>query len=266
MTSQDGGARFQVAPETFDAIYDGSRATESVRRERLDEVRELRELSRPFRTEAQLAKLAAAPQGDRVRFTVIGDSEPGEFWFIRALNARGRGMYQKLMRRTGESEDFIAQLGDMVSRGTIRNFLSFFRTLSSLAPRAPYLTIPGNHDRSTPRAKRVGNDQLYRWLFGPTDYFFDRAGVRFVFLNNSARRLTPEQLSWLDSAVSAGPEQGIRRKVVFAHIPPAPISEWADFRRLKNMGGFKEGADEFMNILSRRGVSLLPIVSNLLLL
>jgi hypothetical protein len=42
--------------------------------------------------------------------------------------------------------------------------------------------------------------------------------------------------------------------VVFTHMPPAPLGEWTDFGR-KGAGGFREGSDAFMRLMSERGVS-----------
>jgi len=38
--------------------------------------------------------------------------------------------------------------------------------------------------------------------------------------------------------------------VVFTHIPPAPLSEWTDWGALKGAGGFKEGSQAFMDLMT----------------
>ncbi len=250
------GVRGQdVPPSSLDALFDGRRRAGrggSTLAE-AGRIQELRTLSLPWRTRAQVAKLQATPARETTRFSVIGDSEPGELWFIRLLNPKGRGMYEKLLRRASEQlGEFTVQIGDMVSRGTVSNFLDFFRKLHAVAPPQVYLTVPGNHDRSTPRARRTGNDDLYRWLFGYSDHYFDRAGTRLVFLNNSGRRLSADQLRWLDETLATGPD--IRAKIVFAHVPPSGLTEWGDVGRFKHVGSFKEGADDFMRIMAEREV------------
>jgi hypothetical protein len=210
-----------------------------------------RRLAVPFRTTTQLAKLTRTPRavGEPYRFAVIGDAEPGRFWFWRALFNRDQHAFWKQLKKADRAgADFILQLGDMVSRGVPRNFRAFFENLRAAAPRTPYLTVIGNHDRHNPHG--VSNSRVYRSLFGPTDYTFERGGRRFVVLDNSAGRITPGQLEWLRSVLSAD-----KPAVVFTHIPPAPLGEWTDFAGRKGAGGFRAGADEFMRLMSERKVA-----------
>jgi 3',5'-cyclic AMP phosphodiesterase CpdA len=208
-------------------------------------------LAEPFRTENQLARLAERPraEGERYRFAVIGDAEPGRFWFSRALFNRDRdAFWSKLLPRADRSgADFIMQLGDMVSRGIPRNFRAFFARLRAAAPRTPYLTVIGNHDRRSPHGET--DSIVYRALFGPTDYSFERAGRRFVVVDNSAGKITPAQLDWLREQL-----KGDKPAIVFTHMPPAPLTEWTDFGAL-GTGGFKDGAREFMRLMSERKVA-----------
>ena len=210
----------------------------------------VRRLAEPFRTKTQLAKLAGTPRpsGESYRFAVIGDAEPGRFWIWRRLFNRDQNAFWRMLPRADRAgADFIMQLGDMVSRGVLRNFRAFFERLSAAAPRTPYLTMIGNHDRHKPHGK--SNSVVYRALFGETNYVFERGGRRFVVLDNSAGRVTPDQLAWLRTVLSAD-----KPAVVFAHMPPAPLGEWTNFGR-KGSGGFRRGADEFMSLMSERKVA-----------
>lgn len=200
-------------------------------------------LAHPWRTAEQLSRLAASPRlsGESFRFAVIGDAEPGRFWISRKL-FNSPGVFWKLLAGADRSgSDFILQLGDMVSRGTVSNFLGFVRGLFAAGPRTPYLTVIGNHDRHKPHG--VTNDRVYRAVFGGTDYYFERAGRRFVVVDSSAGRVTRAQLAWLAGVLTPG-------AVVFTHIPPAPLSEWTDWGRFKGAGGFKEGSGEFMRLMT----------------
>jgi hypothetical protein len=231
-------------------FWDGSRVP-SANAPAVAELEAVRRMAEPFRTGTQLAKLDRTPRaaGETYRFAVIGDAEPGRFWFSRALFNRAPDAFWKQLARADRSgADFILQLGDMVSRGVLRNFRAFFNKLNSAAPRTPYLTVIGNHDRHSPHG--VSNSRLYRSLFGSTDYAFDRGGRRFVVLDNSAGRVTAEQLEWLRSVLPAD-----KPAVVFTHIPPAPLREWTDFAGRKGAGGFREGADEFMRLMTERKVA-----------
>ena len=209
----------------------------------------LRHQARRWRTDEQLTKLAASPRivGETFRFVVIGDAEPGRFWFARNL-FNTPGVFWKLLARADRSgSDFIFQLGDMVSRGTPSNLWTFIRGLFYLGPKTPYLTAIGNHDRHKPHG--ITNDRVYRAAFGSTDYAFDRGGRRFIVLDSSAGRVTPVQLKWL-----AGLLHPSVPTVVFTHMPPAPLSEWTDWGALKGAGGFKEGSAAFMRLMSANKV------------
>ncbi len=209
----------------------------------------LEESARPWRTQTQLAKLSKTSRepGKPFQFSIIGDAEPGRFWIWRAL-FNVPGVFARLLQRADQTPcDFIIQLGDMVSRGTPRNFSRFFALLGGASPAKPYLTLIGNHDRWRPHG--VTNSRLYRALFGDTDYHFDRGGVRFVALDSSAGRLTPKQLAWLDRALDTP-----LRKIVFTHMPPDVLSRWTHVAGVSAGGGFKKGSREFADIVSRRGV------------
>ncbi|HEX4048219.1 MAG TPA: metallophosphoesterase [Elusimicrobiota bacterium] len=238
--SLNGGASFWDGAETERGGSPAGPELEAARR-----------LAEPFRTKTQLARLSRSPRpaGEAYRFAVIGDAEPGRFWIWRALFNRDPGAFWKLLPRADRSgADFIMQLGDMVSRGVPRNFRAFFSLLRARAPRTPYLTVIGNHDRHSPHG--VTNSRVYRSMFGATNYAFERGGRRFVVLDNSAGRVTPGQLAWLSSVLSAG-----KPAVVFTHMPPAPLGEWTDFAGRKGSGGFRGGAEEFMSLMSERKVA-----------
>ncbi|MEK7390352.1 MAG: metallophosphoesterase [Elusimicrobiota bacterium] len=210
----------------------------------------LRRLSEPLSTPVQLARLQRTPRpkGETFRFSVIGDAEPGRFWFSRRF-FNTPGVFWKLLTGADKLKgDFIIQLGDMVSRGLIRQFNIFIRGLIGASLETPYLSVIGNHDRHRPHG--VSNDRVYRTVFGLTDYAFDRGGWRFVVVDSSARALTQAQLSWLEGVVKPG-----GRTIVFTHVPPAPLGEWTDFGPFKGVGGFRVGAQQFMRLMSERGVA-----------
>jgi predicted phosphodiesterase len=203
----------------------------------------------PWRTENQLKELKKTPraQDEPFRFTVIGDAEPGRFAIWRFL-FNVPGVFARLLKDSARhGADFTVQLGDMVSRGTVQNFWNFFRELAQVAPEKPYLTVIGNHDRRSPHG--ISNSRLYRSVFGPTDYFFDHGGVRFVTLDSSAGRVSAQQLDWLDKTLSTK-----LRTVVFTHMAPAVIQPWGKNGGDRPWGGFKDGSDEFTDIVSRHGV------------
>ncbi len=211
--------------------------------------KELHEIAAPWRTQTQLDALKQTPraQEESFRFTVIGDAEPGRFAIWRML-FNEPGVFARLLKDSARrAADFTVQLGDMVSRGTVENFLDFFRDLARIAPEKPYLTVIGNHDRRNPHG--VSDSRLYRSVFGPTDYFFDHGGIRFITLDSSAGRVDPKQLDWLDRALDTK-----LRTVVFTHMAPSAIEPWGKNGGDRPWGGFKDGGQEFAALVARRGV------------
>ncbi|MBI5203082.1 MAG: metallophosphoesterase [Elusimicrobia bacterium] len=209
--------------------------------------RDLAALSRPWRTKAQLQRVAevaaARPEGP-VRFQMIGDAEPGRFFFSRMLFNKPDVFERQLAAAQKRGGDFVFQLGDAVSRGVASHFRALFAMLERVGAPAPFLTALGNHDRHKPHG--VTNSHLYQRLFGPPNYWYDVGGkVRFVVVDSSAGRMKERQLEWLDEALDTK-----LQKIVITHMPPVHLTAWT-----KGVGGFKAGAREFMEILERRGVS-----------
>ncbi|HAH07023.1 MAG TPA: hypothetical protein DCM05_10950 [Elusimicrobia bacterium] len=220
------------------------------RRRRLSERIRLARLSAPWKTDGQLARLAASPRrpGESFRFAVLGDAEPGRYWLTRALFAVPGAFQAQWADLQTRGVDFCVQLGDAVSRGSVRNYLRLLHDLSSLRDPAPYLPVLGNHDRRYPHGK--ADCELFRSVFGKTHYAFDRGGYRFAVLDTSARRLTRRQFLWLEKVLDTD-----LRTVVFTHVPPADLEVWKDFSgRWRGYGGFKEGSSEFLRLMSRRRV------------
>lgn len=195
-------------------------------------------------TRNQLTQLAQTKRGDdeTFSFALIGDSEPGRFWWSRKLFNKP-GIFGKILAAANESSaDFIVQLGDMVSRGTLGRFRHFLAELVAAKLSKPYLTVIGNHDRHKPHG--LTDSRLYRALFGGTNYWFDRGGYRIIVVDSSAGRVTKGQLEWLERSLDTP-----RRKIVLTHIPPASLPWTA-----KGLGGFKKGAAEFMDIMAKAKV------------
>jgi predicted phosphodiesterase len=216
------------------------------RRKALADEALLKKLSSPFRTNAQLQRLKdnARRPGESFSFAVLGDCEPGRFWIFRKL-FNVPGVFERQVAAVQEQPiDFSLQLGDMVSRGIMRNYLRFFKSLNAAGIRKPYLTVIGNHDRLSPHHR--SNALLYTASFGRTNYWYEHGDVRFVCLDTSAHGLTRHQLQWLDRVL-----QTEKRKIVFTHIPPACLRRWTDFGASRGIGGFKPGAVEFTEIASR---------------
>jgi len=206
----------------------------------------LAEAARPWRFESQYARLQRSPVAvdGSVRFAVLGDIEPGRFFWSRMLWGE-RGIAETLIRRMqGSGVEFTMQLGDMVSRGTVRGFAGLFELLSRAAPSMPYFTVLGNHDRHDPHS--ASDSALYETLVAPANYAFDRGGFRFVSLDTTGDGLADDQLEWLERALLTAPA----RKFVFIHVPPVQLKRFLTFGK----GGFSRGSVRFVELMSRYSV------------
>jgi predicted phosphodiesterase len=211
----------------------------------------LARLASRLRTARQLRRLSRLPsaEAERVSFAVLGDVEPCRFWTLRKLFNQEGVFADQMEAIQREPVAFIVQLGDMVEKGEPRRYENFLRQHAQVwRGGKPYLTVIGNHDRSRPNGK--SHSTMYRALFGRANYAFDHAGVRFVVLDSSAKRVTAGQLRWLDKILDTK-----KRKIVFTHMPPVHLGLWGGVGRLHALGGFIGGASEFSEIVSRRGVS-----------
>jgi hypothetical protein len=200
-----------------------------------------------YRTRNQLKRLKHAPRKKKEGFTfaVLGDAEPGRisFW-QRIRNQPARIFAQQLRRIARQDLDFTVQLGDLVTRPTVRNFLTLFRTLRQSGLKMPLLTVIGNHDRHKPHG--LTNSRIYRSLFGITNYYFDRGAARFIVIDNSNGRMSKRQLAWLDLVL-----QTSRHTLVFTHMPPVTSGTVALTHRFLALSEFKIGAEQFTRILAK---------------
>ena len=186
----------------------------------------LRTAAAPWRTEAQIAKIKAIARkpDEPFRFVVMGDSRSNPEVFAKLLSiAAGLPKF-----------DFSVNTGDIVPGGKPAQYEFFYQQIKGVT--WPFLVVEGNHELG-PTGGR-----LYEELFGPTDYYFDHGGIRFVGLNNAKGVVTPQQLKWLDQALTTD-----LRKIVFFHAPPSVIPEWA-------FHSFSMGAEELTDLLASKKV------------
>lgn len=118
--------------------------------------------------------------------------------------------------------DFMITTGDLVLRGTAREFREYFIP-PLLETDIPCFPAIGNHDTGW-----GGNAREFRFLFGDDamNYHFDYGKARYIFFDNVSGAQTFEQtLAWLDRTLADTPA-GFR-KVLSAHKPPATIGKWA---------------------------------------
>lgn len=161
----------------------------------------------------QGAKIPRLPEDATVRVAVVGDCEPGRFFWERVFSP-GKDAYAKQVAAIHVlAPNAIVQLGDFVSHGTVEQYRAQVAYLDNHV-KLPYLSAVGNHDRSSPNGN--ADKLLYKAVFGEGDYFVDAGPWRLILLDSADRRLTDAQLDWLERALRGG-----RKAVVFMHVPPA---------------------------------------------
>jgi predicted phosphodiesterase len=165
-------------------------------------------------TSAQRTKLSAAHPNpsSSFSFAVIGDAEPGRFFWQRWWNPGKDAFKRHLAKIHSQNPDFIFQLGDFVSKGTVKNYRNHVATLLANV-RLPIFHVIGNHDRAKPNGP--ADKTLYKTLFGPGDFHIDHKGWRFIALDSSDYGVTDEQLDWLDRTLNTD-----MPTMVFTHIVP----------------------------------------------
>lgn len=151
-----------------------------------------------------LARLFAKEPALPLKIVLIGDTQ---VWHTETRDA---------VARINEIEglDFAIQMGDLTEFGMAKEFRWVQGHLAKLD--VPYFVVVGNHDLL------ANGRALYELMFGRTDFFFDRAGVRFVFLDSNSREYgfdgTIPNIHFLRSALDAPGAH--ERAVVIAHVPP----------------------------------------------
>jgi 3',5'-cyclic-AMP phosphodiesterase len=151
-----------------------------------------------------LEALASIPPQVALRFAVVGDtqrsfSEAREI--VSAVNRRG-------------DVAFLVQAGDFTHLGLTFEFEKMNEVFREL--RVPYFVVVGTHDL-------LGNGRaVYEHMFGPLDFAFTYARVRWVLLNTCSREFAfaPDvpDLAWL--AAQLAPDAAHDRAVVFGHVAP----------------------------------------------
>ncbi|MBI5203211.1 MAG: metallophosphoesterase [Elusimicrobia bacterium] len=207
---------------------------------------------------AQAGRILPVARDSTFKIAVIGDAEPGRFSWERIFSPGKDAFARQLASIQSGAAKVVVQLGDFVSRGTVDNYRAHVRFLDERV-RVPLLTVQGNHDRSRPNGS--GDKSLYRAVFGPGDSYADVGGWRLVLVDTADRRLRPEQLAWLETALS-----GAERSLIFMHVPPAFLKGRIVAEEFQDMGAdpegyhpfeafFEEGSREFGELASRHRVA-----------
>ena len=139
------------------------------------------------------------------RFAVISDTQR---WYdatvdaVEAINCRN-------------DVDFVLHAGDQADFGATQEFMWMRDILNKLD--VPYLTVIGNHD-----CLGTGRD-VYRTLYGETNFAFTAGNVRFLGLNTNALEYDYSEpipdFDFITHEIEEVP-QGVQRSVVLMHASP----------------------------------------------
>lgn len=151
-----------------------------------------------------LARLAAAPPPETLRFAVLGDTQ---LRFEDAADA-----VDHLNRRADLA--FVVQIGDIVHVGILPEFREMNEVLARL--RVPYFVVIGIHEY-------LGNaEDIYGEMFGAPNLAFTFERTRFVLFDSNSREFgfdgTVPDLAWLAAQLS--PDGTHDRAALFSHVPP----------------------------------------------
>ena len=150
-----------------------------------------------------------------------------------SLKSYGANPHENLERviihisRLDPPPTFVIFTGDLISDDEPQSY-RHLKLLTDRLPSPAYFAM-GNHDLRRPfRHVVLGEESPGS---EPHYYTFDAAGYRFVVLDSLiegqvAGALDAAQLTWLDAALTDGPQQPT---VVFMHHPPIPTGvDWLD--------------------------------------
>jgi Icc protein len=152
----------------------------------------------------EIRSLPSKPSGSPIRIAVSGDTQRKyneSQLFVDHINAR-------------DDVDFVVLNGDVSDFGLLLEFDGIYKIYSGL--KVPFITVIGNHDQ-------VANGyDIFLRMFGPTNFTFDYAGVKFVCHDSNSREhnfdgLIPD-ISWLKQNLTLDPDT--KHIVALSHVPP----------------------------------------------
>jgi Icc protein len=109
--------------------------------------------------------------------------------------------------------DFVVHAGDLTEHGILQEFKWTANYLDKI--HKPFVTVIGNHDI-------VGRgEHIYKHMFGPTNYSFIYAGVKFILFNSNSREYefsgNVPDISWINQTINN--VNKTNRTVLISHVP-----------------------------------------------
>ena len=176
----------------------------------------------------------------------LSESESPELPFTIAILGDPQGTpgdLKKTVRAINQVEDvkFLLVLGDLTDHGLKHEYEWAFEGLNQ--SRVPWFTAIGNHDAIS------HGKEIYSKMFGPSNYTFEYAGLKFLMWNNNKYEFNTSSFDWLEQEVDS-------RSVIASHIPPVvdvhsaeEVDYWTDLTAsagaLTSMHGHRGGSRSF---------------------
>lgn len=148
----------------------------------------------------------------RISFAVVGDTQ-------RSFD-EARDAIDAINQR--DDVQFVVQIGDFTNVGLWLEFREMNEIFGRL--RVPYVVVIGNHDWFS------NGGAIYHSMFGPTNFVFTHARVRFVVYDSNSVSHdfdgTVPDVAWVAEQVAPGPDHD--RVLALAHIAPGGGSLFDD--------------------------------------
>ncbi|MDB4908066.1 MAG: hypothetical protein JWO05_2850 [Gemmatimonadetes bacterium] len=209
----------------------------------------------------------AVEGSDSISFGLRAERQPRTFRFVHASDTHIDTGNVSRVRRFRTLADSLKPALTLLAGDLIRDAMSqqeprargyFELFLAEMKLRAPYWTVPGNHDHfgiiqsrsHVPETHPLYNRGMYRHYMGPEYYSFNYGGVHFIGLDT----VQPDdsayyggvdslQLAWLTRDVATLPTA--TPIVMFAHIPLAsgiePLTGYLEMAMVSSIAHTKSG-------------------------
>lgn len=178
-------------------------------------------------TEKQLSRLNEIPdQSLPFTFAVLGDPQGTPHDLDRVVASINRR----------EDVKFMMVLGDLTDYGLLHEYIWAGDALSQ--SRVPFLTVVGNHDAIS------HGKAIYDEMFGPFDYTFSFADIRFAMFNNNQFEFGRTDFTWLRNSVDD-------RTITASHIPP--VIDVHDAVQIEHWTSINESAGIIGSLHGHRG-------------
>lgn len=163
-----------------------------------------------------------------------------------------REIIDTLNRRDDVS--LILLIGDLTDHGLLHEFIWAAEALGR--SKVPYFSVIGNHDG-------IGHGkEIYQKMFGPLNYTFEVAGLKFVMFNNNKLEFGSIDYKWLGQEIDD-------RSIVVAHIPPEEsslgaeeVDLWTSMQRdaqiIASLHGHRGGKKGFLSDVKGRPYYVVP--------